>query len=109
MQIRTALSLSDIRNTELVMYQLKNLNVFIRMHNFPMKVHDIVSIGWFRDIHPTQMTHENISNHINESIRAVNPSTTIPPYHLAFTNPGFQDDQGKAMKTKAIEIQVEKK
>ena len=110
MMVKTAFSLNDIRNTDVVMRQLRGFNTFMRLHHFDQKCHDIASCGWFRELHPTQMSHEVIKAHIDASIKAATgPDTVIPQYNLAFCNPNFEEEDERPMKTKALEIQVERK
>ena len=110
MTIRTNLSLSDIKNTVMVMHHMRDKNIFIRMHHFPATVHDVNSLGWFRDLHPTQMSHVNIRKFIDDAIHATSgDQTVIPYYNLAFCNPGFADENKVLMKTKSLEIQVDRK
>ena len=110
MMIKTALSLNDIRNTEVIMHHLRNYNAFLRLHHFDLHTHDITSCGWFRELHPTQMCHTLIRQYIETCIKhACGPETNIPSFNLAFCNPNFEDEEDHPMKTKALEIQCERK
>ena len=105
MKIRTSVTLYDIKNTESVRIQLKTLNIFLRQHHFPIDVHDIASLGWFHSIHPSQMTYKSIQAMIDKNIRAVmGDEVVIPQYHLSNCSPDFTDENGVAMKTKAVQI-----
>lgn len=110
MTIKTCISLLDLKNTVMVTHHMKAKNIFIRMHHFPIDVHDINSLGWFHDVHPSQMSHTDIRKQIYEAIKAASGEhIAIPFYNLAFCNPGFIDTDKTPMKTKSIEIQVEHK
>ena len=110
MMIRSTLSLTDIRSANLVAYQLTHLHIFLRMHHFPLNTFDVASIGWLRDVHPTQMDHDTLKHSIDTAIKAsCGDSTIIPFYNLSFCSPAFQEENKTPMRTKAIEIQVERK
>jgi len=108
-KIRTTISLSDIKNTEMVMHQMKTKNIYLRMHYFEPTAWDINnSIGWLRDIHPTLMSHEAVRTTIEVIYAAHGKNTKIPQYNLAYFTPSSTDKNNKSMRMKAVEIQVER-
>jgi hypothetical protein len=110
MKIKTSLSLSDIRNTENVIRHLKHRDIYMKMHHFGREVFDVASIGWLRDVHPTQTNHESVKEMIQQHVTARwGPNTKIPPYALVYCNPGYHKNNNDPLKTKALEIQTDRK
>ena len=57
MNLRSSLSLHDIRNTTVFMTHLKNMNAYVQEHAFPIAEWDISSVGWFHDMHANHMSY----------------------------------------------------
>jgi hypothetical protein len=78
MKVRTSLSIYNICTTIGVIRQLKEMQAYIQEHHFTIDKWDISSVGWFHNLHPSQMSYDAIVTHSNSLMAAVIKTFLLP-------------------------------
>jgi hypothetical protein len=105
MAIRTARTFAELKKTTLMETNLKANNAYMSEHKFGITEWDILSIGWFRNLHPNSMSHDVIKSYLPDEVKKNCPKkTTIPTYQLLNTSPWHKEEGAPDMRTKAIQI-----
>jgi hypothetical protein len=106
MKLRTSLSAYDLRTTAGISHQMHQLGIYIQEHEYPITDWDVVSVGWFYNLHPNHMSYDMIVAHTTVLIKAAlkthfPPKTEVPLFKLSNCSPQYEKEE---MKTKAIQI-----
>ena len=110
MNIRSSLSVHDIRNTTVFMTHLKNMNAYVQEHAFPITEWDISSVGWFRNMHPNHMSYTLIKSHIASLVKSKCPSSSmLPHFELSNATAKYQEPGQIEMRTRVIQISCDRK
>jgi hypothetical protein len=105
MAFSTAKSFHGIKNTTKLTTALKKHNAFIAKHKFTITKSDILSLGWFCNLHPSLMSHNPIKEYLAAEVKMHCPSkTNILFYQLLNMSPWHKETGMPDMRTNAIQI-----
>ena len=92
MKMKSKFSLREIKSHIGIYPFLTDNNIYIKTHSFPDYVIDTTSIGWIEGKHPQHHNRNKVVTTMTTEIKAANPDSTVPFFHLAPGSVGRVDN-----------------
>ena len=108
-RIETSFSLGEMRRHKEVAANLKSCDARITEHHWDESVTKTRSLGWTKNVCPSNHTRSELENDLRTSVATANktPETDAPKFVLSFSTPFHRASAHKTTRSEACELTTE--